>query len=260
MFAVLAGFPGGAAAEELRIGGTGSALGTMQLLARQFGASHPDIRVKIVPSLGSGGGIKAVAAGAIDLAVSSRPIDAAERMLGIAESEYGRTPFVLAVSSKSAVTAITVAQLADIYAGRLETWPDGSPVRPLLRPANDADTVLLSNISPEVRLGLALAAKRPGIRLSLTDQDAADDLERIPGAIGPTSLSLILSERRQLRALRLDGKAPTADNLASGAYPYFKRMFLVTGVKRSAAAETFIALVHSPAGRKLLADHGHWIP
>ena len=98
------------------------------------------------------------------------------------------------------------------------------------------------------------------MRISVNDQDAAYDLEKIPGAIGPSSLALIVSETRALRALKLDGREPTPMNAASGAYPYYKRLFLVTGAKRSAAVERFVAFVQSPVGRKILASNGQWIP
>lgn len=250
----------GVAAEEFRIGGTGSALGTMQLLAEEFTAKNPDIRVTTVPSLGSGGSVKAVVAGAIGLGVISRPMNESERKLGAVEIEYARTPFVFAVSAKSRVTAITSAELADIYAGKMVTWADGSPVRVVLRPASESDTEMVKRISPEIRQGLAAAEARPGVQFAVTDQDAANNLERIPGAIGPSTLALIVSEKRALRALKLDGKEPTPANAASGAYPYSKRLFLVTGAKRSVAVERFVAFVQSPAGRKILAGNGQWVP
>lgn len=258
--ALLLGSSGGAGAEEFRIGGTGTALGTMQLLAEEFMASNPDIRITIVPSLGSGGSIKAVVAGAIGLAATSRPINESERKLGAVEMEYARTPFVFAVSTKSRVTAITFGELADIYAGKMVTWADGSPVRIVLRPASDIDTEMVKNMSPEIRRGLAAAAARPGVQFAVNDQDAANDLEKIPGAIGPSSLALIVSEKRALRALKLDGREPTPMNAASGAYPYYKRLLLVTGARRPAAVERFIAFVQSPAGRKILTSNGQWIP
>jgi phosphate transport system substrate-binding protein len=259
--ALLSGFCGGAAAaDELKIGGSGVALGTMQLLAAEFIKKNPDFRIATMPSLGSGGGIRAVVAGAIDLGVTSRPMNESERKLGAIEIEYARTPFVFAVSTKSSVTAITRGELAGIYAGEMVKWTDGSPVRIVLRPAGDIDTEMVRNISPEIRRGLAAAEKRPGVQFSVNDQDAADDLENIPGAIGPIALALIVSEKRELRALELDGKEPTPGNAASGAYPYYKRLFLVTGAKRPAAVERFIAFVQSPSGRKILAGNGHWIP
>ena len=248
------------AAEEIKIGGTGAALGSMQILAAEFSATNPDIRVTNVPSLGSGGSIKAVLAGAIGLAVTSRPMKENERKLGAVETEYARTPFVFAVSTKSKVTSITSGELADIYAGKSVTWADGSPVRILLRSASDIDTEIVRNISPAIGLALAAAETRPGVQFSVNDQDAANDLERIPGAIGPSSLALIVSEKRTLRALKLDGREPTPMSAASGAYPYYKRLFLVTGAKPSVAVERFIAYVHSPAARKILTGNGQWIP
>jgi phosphate transport system substrate-binding protein len=258
--ALLLGSYGGAAAEEFKIGGSGAALGTMRLLAEEFVARNPDIRITNVPSLGSGGSIKAVVAGAIGLAVTSRPMNESERKLGAVEMEYARTPFVFAVSTKSRVTAITSGELADIYAGKMVAWADGSAVRIVLRPASDVDTEMVRNISPEIGRALVAAEARPGVHFSVNDQDAANDLEKIPGAIGPSSLALIASEKRALRALKLDGTEPTPMNAASGAYPYYKRLFLVTGAKRPAGVERFVAFVQSSAGRKILVGNGQWIP
>lgn len=249
-----------AAAEQVKIGGTGSALGSMRLLADEFSAKHPDVIFSFVPNLGSGGGIAAMAAGAIDLAVTSRPMKENERRPGITEVEYARTPFVFAVSVKSKITSITRSDLAAIYAGTMPKWPDGTPTRVILRPASDIDTDMMKSLSPEIARAVSDAEKRPGVQISINDQDAAEDLERIPGAIGPSSLALIKSEKRALKALQLDGKEASAQNGASGAYPYYKRLFLVRGSKSPPAVERFCAFVLSPAGRKILADNGHWSP
>jgi len=246
------------AAQEIRIGGTGAALGTMRLLADKFSQSNPDIKIMTITNLGSVGGIKAVSSGAIELAVTSRPLNERESKLGLSELEYARTPLVFAVSTKSAVSAITRQELADIYSRKMEKWPDGSTIRVVLRPASDIDTAVVKSLTPGIERGLSVAEKRPGVRFSVTDQDAANDLERIPGAIGPCSVALIVSERRALRALKLDGVEPTSANAATKAYPLYKQLFFVTGAKRSAVAERFVAFVRSPAGRKILTDNGNW--
>lgn len=250
----------GAAAEEFKIGGTGTALGTMQRLADEFMAANSDIRIAVVPSLGSTGGIKAVVAGAVGLAVTSRPMNESERGLGAVQTEFSRTPLVFAVSTRSEVVAITSQELVEIYAGTKATWADGTPVRIVLRPDSDTDSRTVRNMSPAIAKALAAASQRPGVQVSVNDQDAADDLERIRGAIGPSSLALILSERRALRALVLDGKEPTPGNAASGIYPYHKRLFMVTGAKSPLAVRRFVAFVNSPAGRKLIEGNGQWIP
>jgi len=258
--ALLLGFPvRGTAADPIKIGGSGSTLGTMQLLAEAFAKQDPEFRATIVPNLGSSGGIRALAAGAIGLAATSRLMKDNERKLGLTEIEYGRTPFVFAVSTRSKATAITLRQLADIYAGKMASWPDGTPVRLVLRPVSDIDADMVKSVSAEVKEALSVAERRPGVAFSVTDQDAANEIEKIPGAIGPSSLALILSERRSLRALKLDGVEPTVGNIASGAYRYYKRMFLVIGAKPPPTVQRFIEFVQSPAGRKMLTQTGHWI-
>jgi phosphate transport system substrate-binding protein len=183
-----------------------------------------------------------------------------ERKLGLQEIEYARTPFVFVVAASSSTKAITRAELADIYSGRQQTWPDGRTVRIVLRPASDIDTAMVKSISPAVRAAVALAEGRPGVRFAVNDQDAADDLVKIPGAIGPSSLALIISEGRALRALPLDGIVPSPKAAASGQYPYFKHLFFVTAPKPAPAVARFIAFVRSPAGQEVLEHNGHWIP
>lgn len=249
-----------AAAQELKIGGTGTALGGMRLLGDEFTRRNPDLHLKILPSLGSAGGIQALIAGAIDIAVSSRPLTENERDRGATEIEYARTPLVFAVSVNSTVTALSTGELADIYLGKSVTWPDGGAIRLVLRPKFDSDTDILTSISPAMRRGLAVAHARPGVRFAATDQDAADDLERIPGAVGSISLAVIAAEKRPLRALQLDGTTPTPMNAASGAYPFAKGQYLVTLAKRSTAVDRFVAFVQSAPARQILTSHGYWIP
>ena len=78
---------GAVAAEQIKIGRTGNALGTMQLFADAFGKHNPDVKVTVLPSLGCGVGIKAAAKGALDIAVGSRPLTENERKLGLMQSE-----------------------------------------------------------------------------------------------------------------------------------------------------------------------------
>lgn len=59
-------------AESLIIAGSGTDPGTFKLLADGFNRQHPETQIKILPSIGSGGSIKAVNQNAIDMAILSR--------------------------------------------------------------------------------------------------------------------------------------------------------------------------------------------
>jgi len=115
-------------------------------------------------------------------------------------------------------------------------------------------------MAPAIVEALAHAEKVPGTRFAVTDQDAADDIEHILGAFGPTTLALIKSEDRSLRALDLDGVAATAQNAATGRYPHYKRLYVITQASQAAAAAHFVAFLRSSRGFEILVRNGHWIP
>lgn len=245
-----------AVAQSLKVGGTGSALGTMQALADAYRKKDPSFEMTVVPNLGSGGGIKAAIAGALDFAVVSRALKADEAAAGLVALEYGRTPFVV-VTNKPGVTDMTVAQLAEVVAGRASQWKDGSPVRLVLRPTSDNDHTLLSNFSPEMKQALVAAHAREGMVIGITDQDSANEAERLPGSLGTSSLALLLSENRKLQPIAINGVKPTIQALAQGSYPYVKQMYIVTKGKPAAPVQRFVDFALSAEGRELLARLGH---
>ena len=247
-------------AEEIKIGGTGNALGTMRLLGEAFSKKYPDVKVNVLSSLGSSGALKAVPKGAIDIGLTSRALSDEERATGIQAIEYARSPTVIAVSTKSKVTDISRGQIADIYSGKLTGWPDGTPIRPVLRQPGDDNTKQIRSLSQAIDNALSIAEQRPGLAFATTDQEAAEKIETIPGAFGVTTVALIKSESRSLRALTLDGIEPTESNAAGGRYPIIKTFFFVTAPTLSPYAQQFIAFVRSPAGHDILTQTGHWIP
>jgi phosphate transport system substrate-binding protein len=249
-----------AAESVLKVGGTGTAIGTMKILADAFQKANPGLNVNVLPSVGSTGGVKAVNAGAIDLGVSGRPLTDAERASGAVAIEYGRSPVVLAVSPATGVSGITRRELIDIYAAKMTHWSNGTPVRLVLRPQADTNTITLKTLAPEVRDAVTAAEKRRGMLIALTDQDAIEHLEKTPGALGPTALNEIIASRLRLIALSLDGVVPSPAALGDGSYPLFLRYFLVTGKRMDAFAEKFIAFVRSEAGQSILIETGHAPP
>jgi phosphate transport system substrate-binding protein len=246
-------------AETIRTGGTGAALGTMRLLADAYTKIEPEFSLEIVPNLGSSGGMQALNHNAVHFAAIGRPLKSDELARGYIALEYGRTPFVIAIA-RSNVAGLTLREIADMYAGRVSKWPDGTPIRLVLRPANDGDTPLFASFSPAIKEALDSAMSREGMIVAVTDQDSATEIARIKGALGTSALALMLSENRPLVAVPIEGVRPSVQALADGAYPYFKSLYVVTPGKPVAATARFIAFIGSPEGRRILTQIGHWIP
>ena len=257
LIVVAMGFAPVQAAEMLRIGGTGSALGGMQRLADAFKTQHPDIDIIVLPSLGSGGGIKALIAGKIGFGLSARPLKAAEAAAGITEREYARTPLVFATRTDNTADGVTLAEVTRAYRGDIATWPDGSRLRLVMRPAAEADTMFLRALSPEMDKAVDVALKRDDLFVAINDQDNAKALETISGSLGVISVAQMRAENRNLKALTFDGKAGTTAAVSAGIYPYVKHLYLMTGPDPSPAAEAFLAFLFSAEGARLLNEAGY---
>lgn len=246
-----------AIAETVRIGGTGAALGTMQLIGEAFQRAYPEHSVKILPSLGTSGGIKALQGGRLDLAVSARDVNAEEKVAGLSAYKYGTTAFIFVSHAKTPVQALTKESIAALYSGRQASWSDGKPVRLVLRPKGDSDTKQLTKFSPEIEAAVMTAHAKSGMTLAVTDSDSADQVEKIPGAFATSTLALVLSENRNFNILPLDGVKPTAQTLADATYPHTKDMYAVTGANPSAGSKQFLQFLGLPPGMEILKKTGH---
>ncbi|MGB7631673.1 MAG: substrate-binding domain-containing protein [Candidatus Deferrimicrobium sp.] len=250
-------FHGNVHAETLRISGTGGAIGGIRLLAEAFRKAEPGVDVIILPSIGSGGGIRAVLAGKLDIGLSAMPLDAEERARGGRETPYARTPFVFGVNPDVKQFDVTLSDMIDIYSGRRTTWEDGSPIRLVLRPTSDSDTIALKRMSRQMAESVELSQKREGMIVAATDQVCADTIERTSGSVGTTTLALVVSEKRGIRMLSLSGVKPSTKSLRDGTYPYTKTFYAVTRQAPSPVAARFIRFVRSPEGKAILSRVGH---
>lgn len=242
----------------LIITGTGSSIGAMQLMAKGFQKKHPDVTVQVLPSIGSTGGIRAVNEDKIDIGLSYRPLKPEEQSAKIIAEPYSRTAFIFGVQDSNPTKGFTLAEIEEIYAGKRKTWPDGTPIRLILRPLSDGFSEYLASINPGLKSASEKSHSIPGIFVGNTDQEAVTQIEKTPGSIGTTSSSIVAAENRKIKALSVDGAAPTVSNVSAGKYPYAMTLFLVYKKdKYSGAIKDFIEFVFSRDGQKILSDNGH---
>ena len=267
-------------AASLSIGGSGAGLGTIRILANSFAMSHPDISIEIPTGLGSGGSIRAVIAGVLDIGLGERPLDDKERAAGARQIPYAKTPLVIAcrgaglsagpaaipyasVGRVSAcfgiddVAGLAGTRLIEIFSGAQSFWDDGTPVRIILRPETSTDTAALSRTFAGMGAALAKARAIRGIPVARTTHIALDRAEALPGALTTATLAAILSEHRSLHPIAIDGVAPTLKNLADGSYPLFKTLYLVIGSDAPPIVLDFVRFVQSNLGTAILRETGN---
>lgn len=240
----------------LRISGTGAGLGAIHLVAEAFSRAHGNIRIEVLPSLGSGGAIQAVEGGALDVGIAARPLEPKELARGLAQRSFGRTPLVLAVGPGTDATGITPGELARMYRGELLSWPNGERVRVVLRPRVDADTCALRAASAELAAAIDVALERPGMLMARTNQECTAMLARTPGSIGPATLAQLRTEPSSLGKLAWNGVQPTLENLDSGAYPLSHVLSVVVRARPSPEVLRFLAFLRTPEAAAILRGAG----
>ncbi|MCP4937221.1 MAG: hypothetical protein GY927_24185 [bacterium] len=245
-------------AERLLIGGTGSSLGGMKLIATAFMKEFPEHQIVVLPSLGSAGGIRALTDGKIDLALSGRPLKSKENGRKLAAVKYAETPFIIATRRDNTTSRITSDELIKLYIGKTMRWKNGLPVRIVRRPPSEGDNKILKILSKEMKYAIEHVVNNSQLPLAFNDQENADALERLPGSLGALTLAQLQSERRALKDLMLNGVKGTLKNLKNGQYPFKKSLYFVTSQTPTPVVQAFLDFAFSKSGRNILEKHGHW--
>ncbi len=254
--AILLGLaPGGAkASATLTVGGVGSVAPLIQRLAWQFEQSHPGLRVHIVqPPMGTTGSLRALSAQRIDLAAAGRPLGGGET--GQAWP-WLRTPIVFA-SSSGTLPDLDVPALRAIYAGELTRWPDGSPLRLVLRAPAESETIALRQALPELMPALDAALARHDLPMPGDDLAALEFLARVAGSFGTTSLGLVNALQAPVKIMAFEGTVPQGDTQADGGYRLWRDYRLVHRTDPPPEVRRFIDFLRAPASLRTARALGY---
>jgi phosphate transport system substrate-binding protein len=239
-----------ASANELAVVGTGDGMEMLSAIAAAYSADNPGKFVKIPPSIGSGGGIRAVGTDTAVLARIARPLTQAEMAEGLIYMPVARINSAIYAHPGAGVKALTGAQVVAIFAGKITNWREvgGADLRIRVVRREDADSTL--QVLREFMPGWKTLEFTEKSKLSTTTQDALQSVQDNPGAIGfgPFSRSL----ESGVVVVAVDGKHPR-DN----AYPSGVTLALVFKKKNlTADAETFLAYARGAKARALIAAFG----
>ncbi|MBT0665585.1 substrate-binding domain-containing protein [Geobacter pelophilus] len=244
------------AADTIRINGSGSALDMLRPMISAYRKANPGVTIIMEKPLGSSGAVKALLAGVLDIVVSSKNLKPEETQQGAIAREYGRTPLLFVTNMDVKKDNFTLQELKEIYEGKMLSWPDGKPLRLVLRPEGDIDTKIIRGLAPAVDAAVTVAMKRHGMKVAITDPDLIETVAKTPGAVGATSLCTLLVLKPKLNPLALNGVKASTRNLSDGSYPAAKEIRFVTTAKSPLAATRFLDFVYSAKGRGIAEKSG----
>lgn len=246
-----------AGADTLVIPGAGPPEAGLRALAAAFSKANPGTQVVVPPSTGIAGGIRAVSKGEAAMGRIARRLKDDEARSGLKEVVIAADAVVFAVGSQVGVTTLTHAQVLDVFSGRVDDWralgAERGPIRVLVRePTEIAHQAIRRHVA-----GFGSVAFTEQAKLVNADFEMIELLDRFKTAIGWLTASSLTLSRTPVRAVALDGVAPTPENVASGRYPMAVEHVLIFKEDRlTDLARRFIAFATSEAGREVLRAHG----
>jgi phosphate transport system substrate-binding protein len=201
-------------------------------------------------------GLDAVAGGSADIAGSARPSSGSGVDSGLTFTPVAWDALVLITGSGNPVSNLTLQQVHDIYYGRITNWKDvGGADAPIdvFAVASPGDGVEFSLRKLLFGRGSQpVAAPRLYVNTTQLEQSVALD----PRGFGVTTLSSVAGNSK-IKMLHIDGTAPSVSSVASGAYPLFAPLYLVTNPSSPNAAEAkaFVDFALSDKGAAALRSH-----
>ena len=201
---------------------------------------------------GSGSGIKAVQEGRCDIGLSSRDLKAEEKEAGLSGTVLAYDGIAIIVHPENPVSDLSLETIAKIYTGEITNWSEGG--------GNDVEIVLIGREAGSgTRDGFESITDTEDAclyRQELTSTgDVITTVSQNPGAIGYASVA---SVKETVKALTVDGVAPTEETIKDGSYVVQRPFVLVTKTDTplSDAAFKFFTYITSADANEIISAAG----
>ena len=201
---------------------------------------------------GSGSGIQAVQEGRCDIGLSSRALKDEEVASGLTGTVLALDGIAIIVHPENPVSDLSLENIAKIYTGEITNWSEVG--------GNDAEIVLIGREAGSgTRDGFETITDTKDAckyRQELTSTgDVITTVSQNPNAIGYASAASI---KKTVKAVTVDGVAPTEDAIKAGEYVVQRPFVLVTrtGEALSDAAQKFFDYALSADAGEIIAAAG----
>jgi len=245
-------------AGNIVIKGSTTVLPIAQKAAEAYMKQNPDVKISISGG-GSGNGMKALVDGSTDIADASRFIKQKEVDLAVKNGIYP-VPFAVAydcivpvVHPSNSIVNVTLAQLKDIYMGKIKNWKEiGGPDQPVVVISRDT-----SSGTYEVWHEKVLNKERvfPGALLQASNGAVSQAVAKNKNAIGYIGLGYVNKDVKALTVNRVEGSKTTTLN---GTFPISRPLFMFTPGWPKGDVLNFINFVLNPSkGQKYVEEAGY---
>ena len=242
-------------AGDIAVKGSTTVQPIMQKAVEAFMAQNKGISISISAS-GSGDGAKAIIDGSTPLAMMSREMKESEIKQA---KEKGVNPkqIIIAydcltpvVNAANPVKNLTMAQLKDIYTGKVKDWKDlgGTPGQ-IVVVSRDSSSGTFEYWNEHV---LKKERVFPGALMQASNGAVATTVSKNKYAVGYVGLAY--THAPGIHATSVEGVSGSVDNTLNGTYPVSRGLYLYTNGEPTGDVAKFVNFLLSDAGQKIVAS------
>ena len=217
----------------------------------------------IVTGGGATLGIRAAAAGDADIGGSCRPClpEWFDEEKGVYMTQIAWDGLSFITHPSNPVNDITLKDAKYILLGKITNWKEiGGPDQRIICVFRSQVPEHGGKVSGVGYMTRVMIFKDPNI--SFTDNalffrnsaGVEEKIEIIPFTFGVTGVSS--ARKRNVKILSLNGVPTTKENIASGSYPLFRPLYLMTKGKPAGEGKKFIEWLLSDAGQAVVSKQG----
>lgn len=209
---------------------------------------RPGVKIDVQGG-GSTAGIVATSNGTCNIGTSSRELKSQETGLRI--HLLCLDGITVVVHASNSVTALTEQQVRDIFAGRTQNWSElGGPDARIIAVSREEGSGTRGAFEELVMSGTAVSD-------ACLVQDSNGAVREIIAStaqgIGYISAGLVDD---RVRAVAIDGVAPTMDNFRDGTYRLVRPFLLLTRDEPCGTVKEFIEYARSTEAQEILRGYG----
>ena len=240
-FALPAGAQSGLSG-KLTVAGSSALLPMMQEAATQFQKANPGVQITVTGG-GSGAGRKQVCAGQIDIGDSDVRLTGKEKKdlnCGSAVETPVAIQAFAPVANKTgpgSVASLSRKQLQDIFTGKITNWKDvggdNQPIVLINRAKGSGTRAVMARYLFDGPDKFAVGASEED-----NSQTVLQTVAQTPGAI--SYLGFAYLDDPSIKALQIDGVAPTRDDIMNGKWPIVGIGYSITKGQPNALANAFL--------------------
>lgn len=202
---------------------------------------------------GSSAGVEAVTNGTADIGDVSRALTDEEKAGGLVENIVALDGIAVVTDTANTATNLTTQQLKDIYTGKITNWSEVGGA--------DQNIVVIGRESGsgtrDAFEEILDIADQCQLAQTLNETGAvAAAVQSTPGAIGYISLDAL---NDKVKALQLDGVAPSEETVKDGSYTLQRPFVMATKgevSKQPAQVQAVFDFINSDAGQEVISSVG----